>query len=864
LEFLWSLGFGALVSDFLPPRNSIRRDYFSSVLSRKCLSFRVPHSELRNGIYDIRRIRVSRKQFAEQKSFYETECMKTFPRKLVFSPFLWIAQLGLATVLCPSARAQSTITNLTGASVTVAAGGAYSVTFSSPAFTFSGNLAQPLTSLTTTSGADNIGPYAQITFGYTSSVGHSAGIRLYQNQPVVLFTDTTLASSPNDLAFPALTNNTPNLQHLAFGNTFGLYNFSSLFGDSPWLFFATNYDAFIFSPATNYMIVNNSQSGSGPLTAGINSAITTLPANFTHRTILVAQKGIDRTYQTWGSALVTLAGKTPPSNDAAIELNKLGYWTDNGATYYYNTNAPLGIENTLLSVRNEFASKGVPVAYVQLDSWWYPKGACQCWQGDPTNNRGGIYLYQPAAPLFPDGLSNFQYNLNLPLIVHARWIDSGSPYQTNYAISGGVCVDPAYWTNRMSFLKSCGVMTFEQDWLSYLGVPNMNLNDPPDFMNYMQAAAATNGLNLQYCMMWARHALQGSLYTNLMSIRTSQDRWATNRWTEFLYGAHFTSSLDEWPWTDVCMSSETRNLLLSALSGGPVGPGDALGAVNATNLAKVVRPDSIIVKPDTSLVPLDQTYVNDGWSLNGPFVAAAHSDHGALRALYVFAFARTGNTLATSFNPSQLGLTNDAYVYNYFTGAGTIVTQGNAFNFNTTLFDNNNGGTYYIAVPIGPSGIALLGDTNKFVTLGKKRISALTDTGFLRATVVYASGETNATLAGYAPSSPYVAALSGSVGTATYNPASHFFTVPVLPDSSAAATIALSLAPIPSLQITNLAGQVQISWPTNAQGFTLQQATTLAPQPDWTPATNTIVPVGNQNIVTLPATNAATFYRLKQ
>ena len=779
-------------------------------------------------------------------------------------------------MICSSACAQTTITNPAGVSVTVATTGTYGINFGSPAFTFGGNLARTLTGLTTASGTDNIGPYAEITFGYTTSVGHSAGIRLYQNRPVVLFTDTTLASSANDLAFPALTNYTSNLKYLAFGNTFGLHTFNgsfSQFGDSPWLFFATNYDAFIFSPATNYMIVNNSQSGSGPLTAGINSAITMLPANFTHRTILVAQKGIDQTYTTWGAALLALAGKTPPANDAAIELNKLGYWTDNGATYYYNTNAPVGIENTLISVRDEYASKGVPIAYVQLDSWWYPKGPNALWQGNPggANNRGGIYLYQPAPELFPDGLSNFQQNLSLPLIVHARWIDTASPYTNQYVLSGPyqsgwglVCVDPAYWANRMSYLKSCGVITFEQDWLSYMGAPSMNLNDPPNFMNYMQAAAATNGLNLQYCMMWARHALQGTLYTNLMTIRTCQDIWGTNNWTDFLYGAHFTSSLKEWPWTDVFMSSATRNLLLSTLSGGPVGPGDALGAVNATNLLKAVRPDSVIVKPDTSLVPVDQTYVNDGWSLNGPFVAWAHTDHGALRALYVYAFARTGNTLAASFNPTQLGLTNNAYVYNYFTGAGTIVTQGNTFSFNTTLFDNNNGGTYHIAVPIGPSGIALVGDTNKFVTLGKKRISDLTDSGFLRATVVYAAGETNVTLAGYAPSSPYVTALSGSVGTVTYDSVNHFFTVPVSPGNAGTATVVLSLTPIPSLQITNLTGQVRISWLTNAQGFTLQQATMLAPLPDWTPATNPIIPNGDQNTTTLTVTGTAAFFRLKQ
>ena len=37
------------------------------------------------------------------------------------------------------------------------------------------------------------------------------------------------------------------------------------------------------------------------------------------------------------------------------------------------------------------------------------------------------------------------------------------------------------------------------------------------------------------------------------------------------------SALGEWSWTDVFMSSETSNLLLSTLSASMVGVGDALG-----------------------------------------------------------------------------------------------------------------------------------------------------------------------------------------------------------------------------------------------------------------------------------------------
>ena len=806
-----------------------------------------------------------RERVAEQRFFWKTRGMKTFPDNPVFKSritsksLLWIAQLGLAIVLCSPARAQTTIANSAGTTVTVWPNGIYTISFSTPAWTFGGSLAQSLINLATNGSADNIGAYSEITFGYTASVGHAAGIRLYQFKPVVLFSDTSLATTPNDLAFPHLTNYPAALNYVSYGTTFGIYSFNTLYNDSPWLFFDTDFNSFVVSPATNYMIAYDVQNGDGSISCGIDPAIGQLPANFTQRTILVAQPGINQTFATWGAALTSLSGKRLPANDAAVELNKLGYWTDNGATYYYNYDGSKGYAGTLLAMRDEYASKGVPIAYLQLDSWWYPKGAAATW-----NTWGGIYLYEPDATLFPNGLAAFQQQLGLPLITHARWIDPASPYQTNYMMSGGVCIDPAYWTNRMAFLKNAGVVTYEQDWLSLMGVPLQNLNDPPAYMNNMQAAAASNSLNLQYCMPWARHYLQGSLYNNLLTIRTSNDRLETSKWDQFLYDSRLASALGEWPWCDVFMSAETRNLLIATLSAGPVGPGDAEGAVSAVNLTKVIRTDSVIVKPDVPIAPIDQTYVNDVLGLNRPMVAAAWTDHGSLRALYVYAYARPLGDSSASFTPAQLGVSGNAFVYDYFTGTGTVVSNGNTFDFTADMPDNTDGGSYFIAVPIGPSGIALLGDTNKFVTLGKKRVSELSDPGFVHATLVFAPGETNLTLTGYAPGAPYATALNGSVGTVSYDSANRLFAVPVLPGNSNAATVVLGMVPIPSLQITNLAGQLQISWPTNALGFTLQQATTLGPPPDWTPATNAIIPISDRNTATLTANGSAAFYRLAQ
>ncbi len=756
------------------------------------------------------------------------------------------------------------IRNATGVSVGLSAGGVYTIASTVPAWTFSGSVGQVPQNLISVNGTDAIGSYAELRFGYTASAAHYASIRLYTNQPVVLFADTSLAASVNDLAFPRLTNYPAGLYHLGFNGEFAPPTFTTLVGDSPWLFFDTNFNTFVFSPATNFMVAGNVQNSDGSLAGGINSAITQLPAGFTHRTLLTIQPGINQAFTTWGNALTGLSGKVRPANDSAVELNKLGYWTDNGATYYYNYSASLGYAGTLLAVRDGFATNGLPLGYMQLDSWWYPKGVANTWQGDATNNRGGVVQYIPDPTLFPNGLPAFRQQLGLPLFTHCRWIDGTSPYRSQYAMSQNVIVDYRYWTNLMASLKAAGVTTFEHDWLDVMALPVMNLNDPPAFMNEMAAAAAANGINLQYCMELPRHYLQSSLYTNLLTLRVSIDRFEISKWDNFLYCSRLANAVGAWPWTDVYPSSEARSVLLGTLSAGPVGVGDALGAINTNILSKAVRPDGVIVKPDVALAPTDQTCLNDAEALSQPMVASTYVDHDNLRALYVFAYARTAVNTNAGFVHSQLGLSGSAYIFDRFNQTGTVVTNGGAFSFSTSLGGNNSGGSFFTIVPIGTSGIAFLGDTNKFVSLGKKRISVLTDTGIVKATVVFAANETNVTLWGYAPTAPYVWTLDGAVSASTYDPVKHIFSFRVAPGALASALLAVSLSPPPFLQITNLGGNVQVFWPAAALGYTLESATSLAPPVNWLATTNPVSMVGDRNTVNIAPTARTVFYRLKQ
>jgi hypothetical protein len=63
------------------------------------------------------------------------------------------------------------------------------------------------------------------------------------------------------------------------------------------------------------------------------------------------------------------------------------------------------------------------------------------------------------------------------------------------------------------------------------------------------------------------------------------------------------------------------------------------------------------------------------------------------------------------------------------------------------------------------------------------------------------------------------------------------------------------------LNISRTGNSLAISWPTNATGFTLQTATSLAPA-SWSNAGNPVVQ-GAQNLFTTMATNTVRFYRLK-
>jgi hypothetical protein len=715
--------------------------------------------------------------------------------------YAFVAFLLFLLTATPEAQAAVLPTASSGVAVSVdEATGTYKIVSQRPSWTFIGSVGARLSSVTTAPGQDRLGAYEEIAFRWHSDIPYGGTIRRYQNKPIVLFSLTARQASNHLTAeFPSFTSFPQNLHPMSFEDTaFSPHSFRLAHNATPWILFDDKAQTAVLSPASDFLVAQMHGDGKTTLASGLNPELTGLPAGFTHRSLLVIGGGIQATMQTWGRALTDLAGKTRPAADADMLLKYFGYWTDNGATYYYNYDKDKGYAGTLFALRKRYQQEHIPIRYLQLDSWWYQKTRTSPAgkQEGPKNSKlpegtwnayGGTLDYSASPALFPQGLAAFQKELGLPLVVHARWIDPASPYHQQYAISGIAPTDLRWWDDRTAYLKQSGVACYEQDWLSeiYPHSPEMaqKIGVGTAFTGNMARAARQHGQTLQYCMATPRFFLQGAQYGNLTTIRTSGDRFERGKWNDFVYTSLLASALGLWPWADVFFSTETDNLLLATLSAGPVGTGDAIDHESRTNILLAVRPDGVIVKSDAPLVPTDASILADAHQAHTPLVAATFTQHGSVRTAYVFAYRRPGDNSAVTFSPASLGLTGTVYVYNGFDKTARRLSATETFH--DTL--GPTGRAYYILAPVGPSSLAFLGDAGKFVGTGKQRIAALKERpGGLTVKLLCPPGETAITLHGYATSPPLVSALGGTAEPAGYDPVTRHFTVVVSPNTHAA------------------------------------------------------------------------------
>jgi len=227
--------------------------------------------------------------------------------------------------------------------------GRYQITVRRPDWKFAGELGRIATNAVVNTGTDLIGPYQEISFAWRAGIPMTGGIRVYDGRAVVLFTLTHGQAAEKPAApFPRFTSFPAALHHFSFGNSpFAPPRFKLETNGTPWLLFDDHANAALISPANNFLIASMSGDGVNEIASGLNAGVCDVPADFSHSTLIAFGSGIHSAWNSWSAAFLALQGAPRPANDGDPGLRYLGYWTDNGAAYYYNCQTNLGYAGTL-------------------------------------------------------------------------------------------------------------------------------------------------------------------------------------------------------------------------------------------------------------------------------------------------------------------------------------------------------------------------------------------------------------------------------------------------------------------------------------------------------------------------------------
>jgi hypothetical protein len=528
-------------------------------------------------------------------------------------------------------------------------------------------------------------------------------------------------------------------------------------GSGPLILWADDLDTIVFS-AADHFFESLVWLADGQIHSGVEGEIEALPAGFSHRFVLVRGQGINATVERWGAFLRADHGREVADRYADAGLSRLGYWTDNGTAYYYQTATGEDAQDTLLAVKADADARGIPLGYLQLDSWWYYK--------DPGSGllAGGLLEWTPQAGMFPDGLAAFQAKLGLPLVTHNRWFSKQNHYIGQYPFVDGP--DMAFPTTGdlfgkfMDDAKSWGVITYEQDWLmnQFLGVPWLRQapDRARDWMGWINDAAAARGLTVQICMPGAAHLLDALDHPAIVTIRTSVDHMTPRAkeayWPMFHTVNLLAAAVGIWPFKDNFETTEFMadgEVLVSVLSGGMVGIGDAAGTADAAVLAPAYRSDGLLLKPDRPATPIDAMFLAG----QRPYTVRTWSDRPGLgRWTYVAAFnlalehpERTdddrvqsallyGTTPLTDMVPlpdtvadwhldlaADLGIDGPVVLWDWRAGTATPA-QGSVDLPPAEHFADH---AYVVVAPVLSNGLALIGETAKLVTVADRRITGI-------------------------------------------------------------------------------------------------------------------------------------------
>lgn len=467
---------------------------------------------------------------------------------------------------------------------------------------------------------------------------------------------------------------------------------------------------------------------------GWHGDLDEVPAGFSTTLAVLAGSSPRVLLERWAS-LLDIAPRHPVDHDALGR--SVSYWTDNGAAYWYKTEPPRSVTETLRDAVASVRSNGVPVGSLQLDSWFYPHETTRPFDTDEwVVPPSGLLDWAPREDILPDGIEPVRDAVDgLPLITHCRHLSKQSPLVDEFECwvdeEYAHPVGADYYEEFLDRAASWGVETFEHDWLVECFVGVRGLRAAPGraraWQEGIDRAAGERAMTLQWCMATPADFFQTSTLRNVTSIRTSGDHGYLVGpgflWAWFCYTNALARVLGLAPFKDVFSSGGDHaevEALLSALSTGPVGLGDAIGTTDATVAAKTCRADGTIVRPDVPIAAVDACFRQHAVAQRVPLVAECHTDHDAGRWVQVFCANtfRGEEPVSGTVDLGPAWPAEPVVAVDLIDGGVSFPDSG----WDVTLEPGH--WTHHLLAPV-VDGVAVFGDLTKHAPVGRARIASI-------------------------------------------------------------------------------------------------------------------------------------------
>ena len=178
---------------------------------------------------------------------------------------------------------------------------------------------------------------------------------------------------------------------------------------------------------------------------------------------------------------------------------------------------------------------------------------------------------------------------------------------------------------------------------------------------------------------------------------------------------------------DVAGDHGEPEALLSALSTGPVGLGDRVGRFDPALAMRTCRADGVLIKPHVPIAATSRSMLANAGFRDTLMVAECWSDHPAGRWTYVTTMRCSPGDAITSGTVSLSDLgdaapTGDVVVWNWRTGATSRLPATGSWTATLAAEEWE----HHVVAPVLAGGIAVIGDTSKFVTAGDARVAVST------------------------------------------------------------------------------------------------------------------------------------------